>query len=231
MYLRIGILRKLVIMDQNTHKIDMGKLAILPIFMLLLAATITRVFGDAKALEPASTIKVATLLHHLLLVCFYALLVFLYLIRSAAKSTTRSFITKTIAVVATFLPFTIPLLSKPSNNPNILLSGSLVTIFGMAIAIYSLSTLGRSFSIIPQARRLVQTGPYKLVRHPVYLGELISILGVVLARPSAIAMAIYCLLTILLIYRALQEEKLLAGIFPEYETYALRRARFIPGVF
>ncbi len=108
---------------------------------------------------------------------------------------------------------------------------SLVTICGIAIALYSLSTLGGSFSIIPQARRLVQTGPYKLVRHPVYLGELISILGIVLARPSAITMAIYCLLTALLIYRALWEEKLLADIFPEYETYSLRRARFIPGVF
>ena len=186
---------------------------------------------DVKALEPVSTIKVATLIHHLLLVCFYALLVFLYLIRSAAKSTTRSLVTKAIAFVATFLPFAIPLLSRPSDNPNIMLLANLVTTFGIAIAIYSLSTLGRSFSIIPQARKLVQTGPYRFVRHPVYLGELISILGVVLARPSTIAIAIYCLLIALLLYRALQEEKLLAGIFPEYETYSLRRARFIPGVF
>jgi protein-S-isoprenylcysteine O-methyltransferase Ste14 len=216
---------------QIKHRIDAGRMIILPIFGLLLVANIARVFVDAKALEPVSTIKVATLIHHLLLVFFNALLVTLYIIRSAAKSTTRSFITKTIAVFATFLPFAIPLLSRPSDNPNVLLLASMVTIFGIAIAIYSLSTLGRSFSIIPQARKVVQTGPYKLVRHPVYLGELISIFGVVLARPSTIAMAIYCLLTALLIYRALQEEKLLVGIFPEYETYSLKRARFIPGIF
>jgi protein-S-isoprenylcysteine O-methyltransferase Ste14 len=224
-------MRKLVIMNQNTHKMDMGRLMTLPIFSILLISNITGVFMDAKALEPVSTIKVAKLIHHLLLVCFNALLVFLYLIRSAARSTTKSLLAKSIAVIATFLPFTIPLLSRPSDNHNILFLASLVTIFGIAIAIYSLSTLGRSFSIIPQARRVVQTGPYKLVRHPVYLGELISILGIVLARPSAITMAIYCLLIALLSYRALQEEKLLAGIFPEYETYFMRRARFIPGIF
>lgn len=220
-----------MIMNQNTYKVDIGRLVILPIFSLFLVANITAVFTDAKALEPVSTIKVATLIHHLLLVFFNALLVFLYLIRSAARLTTQSLFAKSIAVIATFLPFTIPLLSRPSDNPNILFLASLVTIFGIVIALYSLSTLGRSFSIIPQARKLVQTGPYKLVRHPVYLGELISILGVVLARPSTITIAIYCLLTALLIYRAFQEEKLLAGIFPEYETYFLRRARFIPGVF
>ncbi len=227
----IGILRKLVIMNQNSHKMDIGRLAILPIFSLFLVANITAVFTDVKALEPVSTIKVAMLIHHLLLACFNALLIFLYLIRSAARSTTKSLFAKAISVIATFLPLTIPMLSRPSDNPNILILAGLVTIFGIAIALYSLGTLGRSFSIIPQARRLVQTGPYKLVRHPVYLGELISILGVVLARPSAITMAIYCLLTALLIYRALLEEKLLAGIFPEYETYSLRRARFIPRIF
>ncbi len=213
------------------HRMDIGRMIILPIFGLLLLANIKGIYADAKALEPTSTIKVATLIHHLLLVCFYALLVFLYFIRSAAKSTTRSFITKTIAIIATFLPFTIPSLSGLSDNPNIMLPANLVTILGMAIALYSLGTLGRSFSIIPQARKLVQTGPYRFVRHPVYLGELISILGVVLARSSTLAVAIYCLITALLIYRALQEEKLLAGIFPEYETYSRRRARFIPGVF
>ncbi len=213
------------------HGMDTGRMIILPIFTLFLVADIASVIGDTKSLQPVSTIKVATLINHALLVCLYALLVFLYFIRSAAKSTTRSFLTKTIAVIATFLPFTIPLLSRPSDNPTIMISASLLTITGMAIALYSLGTLGRSFSIIPQARGLVQAGPYRFVRHPVYLGELISILGVVLARPSVVVMAIYCLLIALLLYRALEEEKLLASIFPEYETYSLRRARFIPGVF
>jgi protein-S-isoprenylcysteine O-methyltransferase Ste14 len=218
-------------LKQIRYRMDIGRMIILPIFSIFLITNILGVIKDARALEPVSTIKIATFINHALLVCSYAMLVFLYLIRSVAKSTTRSFLTKTIAVVATFLPFTIPLLSRPSDNPNVLILSSLITILGMAIVLYSLGTLGRSFSIIPQARGLVQSGPYGLVRHPVYLGELISILGVVLARLSAIAMTIYCLLIALLIYRALKEERLLVDIYPEYEAYCLKRARFIPGVF
>lgn len=215
----------------SKHKIDIGKIIILPIFGLLMVSNIWSLYWEAKALEPVSTLKIATLINRLFLVCFYAQLVYLYLIRSAATNTTRSYITKTIAVAATFLPFTIQLLSRPSDSPAVIFSATLVTIFGIAITLYSLGTLGTSFSIIPQARKLVQTGPYRLVRHPVYLGELISIFGVVLARPSGIAMAIYCLLVALLIYRAVNEEKLLADIFPEYKVYSFKRARFIPGIF
>jgi protein-S-isoprenylcysteine O-methyltransferase Ste14 len=213
------------------QKLDVGRLVSLSVFSLLLAASILAVCTDVIAPEPFTTTRIATLVQRVFLVFFYAFLIFLYLIRSAAKSTTRSFMTKTIAVFATFLPFSIPALSRPSDKAIVILVASLVTIIGMGITLYSLSMLGRSFSIIPQARSLVQTGPYRYVRHPIYLGELISILGIVLMRPSAGAIAIYCLLLALLIYRALQEEKLLAGIFPEYATYSITSARFIPGVF
>jgi protein-S-isoprenylcysteine O-methyltransferase Ste14 len=216
---------------QNTYKMDIGRLTILPIFSLLVVSNLAGVYADIKALEQVSTIKVATLIHHMLLICFYSLVVFLYFIRSAAKSTTKSLIAKTIALIASFLPFAIPFLSNSSDNSGIMLLANLITVFGMTISLYSLGALGKSFSIIPQARALVQTGPYKLVRHPLYLGELISLTGIVLARFSISATTIYCLIIILQIYRALQEERLLADIFPEYESYSLKKARFLPGIF
>ena len=40
--------------------------------------------------------------------------------------------------------------------------------------------LGRSFSIVPQARTLVRTGPYKFVRNPLYLAEEVALLGTLL---------------------------------------------------
>jgi protein-S-isoprenylcysteine O-methyltransferase Ste14 len=217
--------------NQFDRKMDIGRLTIVPIFSLLLIANIMGVYGEAKAIESVSTIKVATLMHRLLLVCFYALLVFLYFTRSVTKSTTESFVTKTIAVAATFLPFAIPMFGKPSDHPQIMLLADLVTIFGMVLALYSLGALGRSFSIIPQARALVQTGPYRLVRHPIYLGELIAVFGVVLGRISVSSITVFCFFTALLIYRALQEETLLGRVFPEYGAISLKTARFIPGVF
>ncbi len=214
-----------------TLKMDRGRLAVLPIFTLMLLASLAGVYDDARALQPVSAIKVVALINRMLHACFYALLIFLYFVRSAARSTTDSFAAKSVAVAATFLPFAIPLLGGRSDNAVVLFLASLVTISGIALALSSLSALGRSFSIIPQARSLVRTGPYKLVRHPIYLGEMISILGIVLARPSAAAAAIYCVLAALLVYRAAEEERLLAGVFPEYETYLSGRARFIPGIF
>ncbi len=218
-------------LNQNTKKIDIGRLIVLPIFSWFIVSIIIRVYANVKALEPVSTIKIATLIQSMLEVCFYALVVFLYIIRSSAKSTTTSLSAKTVAVVSTFLPTTIALWSETLNNSGIMLVANLVTMFGTVVSLYSLSALGRSFSIIPQARTLVQTGPYKFVRHPLYLGEFISLMGIVLARFSVSAIAIFCLIVALQTYRALQEEMLLVSIFREYESYSLRKARFIPGIF
>lgn len=218
-------------LNTNTYKMDIGRLMILPIFSFLVVSNIVGFYGDAKTLGPVGTIKVSTLIHSMLVICFYALVVFLYFIRSSAKLTIKSFAAKIIAVVSSFLPFAIPFMTNPSDNFGILLSANLITIFGMIISLYSMGALGRSFSIVPQVRTLVQTGPYRLIRHPLYLGELISLSGIVLARFSISCMVIFCLITAMQIYRALEEERLLAGTFPEYESYSLKRARFIPGIY
>ncbi len=211
--------------------LDLGRLLILPVFTMLLVANILAVHEDMTFSGPFNAIWTAKLVHQVLLVCFYALIIYLYFIRSAASSTTRSYTAKIVAVAATFLPFLIPLTSQPLDDTEIILFASAVSVSGMAMTLYSLGALGKSFSIIPQARTLVQTGPYKFVRHPLYLGELISILGIVLGRFSISAIAIYFLIMALQIYRASQEERLLAGMFPAYASYALKKARFLPGIY
>lgn len=215
----------------KTYKIDIGRLIIVPVFSLLMVSNVLVLFGDLKALEPVSAFKIAALMHRALIIWFYFLLVFLYFVRSTAKATIKSFNARIIAIISTFLPFAIPLLGRQSENLGLILLSSLVTISGLLFSLCSLSALGPSFSIIPQARKLVQTGPYKFVRHPVYLGELIGIFGIVMARLSTVSILIFFVIAASLIYRASQEEKLLTGIFPEYESYSLKKARFIPGLF
>ncbi len=218
-------------MSRAARKIDKGRLIILPIFSLFMVINIVSLVEQVKAADSVSSIKIASLINNLLVAFFYALLVILYLIRTSAKSTTDSLTVKTVAVISTFLPFAIPFAGKQSNEPGIILFASLVTMFGMVISLYSLGMLGRSFSIIPQARTIVKSGPYKHVRHPVYLGEMIAVSGIVLARFSFSALAIFSLYMAAMVYRAMHEEKLLMSISPEYESSFVKKARFIPGIF
>ncbi len=217
-------------MNRTARKIDRGRLIILPIFSLLMVVNIAGFVEQVKAADSVSSIKIASLINSFLVVIFYVLLVILYLIRTSAKSTTDSLTAKTVAVISTFLPFAIPFAGKQSNEPGIILFASLVTMFGMVISLYSIGTLGKSFGIIPQARPLVTSGPYRHVRHPAYVGELIAVFGIVLARFSLAAIVVFCLLAVMQVYRAVQEEKLLSSTFPEYESYSQNRARFIPGI-
>jgi protein-S-isoprenylcysteine O-methyltransferase Ste14 len=101
----------------------------------------------------------------------------------------------------------------------------------MLLSIFALLALGRNLSIIPQARKLVRHGPYRLVRHPLYLGELTSVFGIVAAEVTLSKMMVFLLLIAAQIYRSLWEEKLLVNTFPEYKEYSSKKRRFIPGIF
>lgn len=219
-------------MVMNVRKIDVGRLIVIPISTFLVTLNILTVYKDLRVLFPVDTIKAFTVIYHLLIVCFYALIILLYFLRSQATSTSKSFMTNGIAIMATFIPFTFPFLGKPpSIKPEILVVVNLIIIFGIALSIYALGALGRSFSIIPQARRLVQRGPYRIVRHPIYLSELISVFGVVLAGLTILKVAMFLLFVAFQVYRAFQEEKLLDSVFPEYKQYCSKTARFIPAIF
>ena len=212
-------------------KIDVGRLIIVPVFAFLMILNILVVYQDLKALLPISTIKATGLIHHLLMVCFYSLIIFLYFLRSQARSTSRSHITNLLAIVATFIPFTLPFLGKPPlNKAETLLVANVIIIISIVLSIFTLGSLGKSFSIIPQARKLIKTGPYKVVRHPLYVSELIGVLGLVLAGLTIPKIAIFLLLVALQVYRAFQEENLLVNVFPEYKPYSSKTSRFIPGI-
>jgi protein-S-isoprenylcysteine O-methyltransferase Ste14 len=216
---------------RNVNKMDVGRIIIIPIFAFLMTMNLIVVYQDLKALLPVSTVKVTGGIHHLLMVCFYSLIIFLYFLRSQAKSTSRSHVANLMAIIATFIPFTIPFLSKPAlDKMEILFVANVIIIIGIVLSIFALGSLGKSFSIIPQARRLIETGPYRIVRHPLYVSEIIGVFGLVLADFTIPKIAIFLLLVVLQVYRAYQEEKLLADAFPEYKEYSSKTSRFIPGM-
>jgi protein-S-isoprenylcysteine O-methyltransferase Ste14 len=102
---------------------------------------------------------------------------------------------------------------------------------GGALTAVALLALGRSFAILPAVRRIVTTGPYRIVRHPAYAGELIMVASCVLARPSWPTAATLVVGMPLVGLRIAAEERLLrseAG----YDEYAHRvRWRLLPLVW
>jgi protein-S-isoprenylcysteine O-methyltransferase Ste14 len=98
--------------------------------------------------------------------------------------------------------------------------GDIASLSGMALgeafAVYSMLYLGRSFSVFAEARNLVTGGPYRYVRHPLYLGEMIAIWSYTLAHPSRWSIGVTLLFTVLQTWRAKVEERKMLKHYPEY---------------
>lgn len=93
---------------------------------------------------------------------------------------------------------------------------ALITL-GNAGDIWGYGVLLRSFSIVPEARELRVTGPYRLIRHPVYFFQMLAQAGVFLcfAVPNGIWFAFWLVFCLLQMLRARREEQVLAAAFGE----------------
>ncbi len=135
------------------------------------------------------------------------------------------------ALIGTFL-FTVVVLF-PRRELS-LVAGSvstLLTFAGNAFAVVVLAQLRSSFSIMAEARQLVTSGVYRLVRHPLYLAEEIAALGIFIQFLSSWTALLLAIQIAFQLRRMRNEEAILGESFPEYAAYKARTARLIPGVF
>lgn len=104
----------------------------------------------------------------------------------------------------------------------------LVFLSGASLAIYSFVALGPSFAILPARRQIVAHGPYRVVRHPAYAGELLMIGACVLSNPSISRAFLLAAALPMIALRIRAEEELLSSS-ETYRRYRSRvRARVIP---
>lgn len=109
-------------------------------------------------------------------------------------------------------------------------AGELLVIAAVAFTFVSVLSLGTCFGVLPEVRGLVTRGPYRFVRHPVYLGEIAAFLGFVIASQHLVNILPLVLFAVSQAVRLrLEEEALLAEFPEEYGAYAARTPRFVPG--
>jgi protein-S-isoprenylcysteine O-methyltransferase Ste14 len=121
-----------------------------------------------------------------------------------------------------------------TNDPWLQGIGLALFLLGLALAIWARLYLGRNWGM-PMSRKvdpeLVTTGPYSSIRHPIYSGIILAMVG------TAVAVSLYWLAAVVLvggyfIYSALVEERLMSGLFPDaYLEYKRSTKMLVPFIF
>jgi protein-S-isoprenylcysteine O-methyltransferase Ste14 len=131
-------------------------------------------------------------------------------------------------VIGAFVPHDRLLFNPPDA---LIFVASLLSIAAFAFACLGLGYLRRNLSIIPEARTVVTGGPYRIVRHPLYLAEITAAVSLVLAGPYLVPVIALAVFILLQCTRARFEERLLLETLPEYTDYQKRTRALIPFVW
>ena len=193
-----------------------GKACIIALFSLMAASIATDVARTAHVTG-------------LLLLASEALVVALTLFRRSAEVVDRSPEARVLTMISTFGPLLVrPGTVKPAAPEPLTI---IISAIGLMIVVLGKLSLGRSFGLTPANRGVVCGGLYRFVRHPIYLGYLITHVGFVIAYPAGWNWCILAAADVALMLRAICEERTLA-LDAEYRSYMERtRWRVLPGLF
>ena len=174
---------------------------------------------------------IATVLARVAVILFIGTLIAFVIVRRRPVRKSQGLWPRSVAFLGTFIVISLPLF--PANEMSLAgLVASVTLVFvGNGLSVYAAFGLGRSISIMPEARRLVTSGPYAIVRHPLYAAEEIAVFGSYLIYASPWTTALLILHGYLQIRRMGYEEAVLGQAFPDYKEYARRTARLIPGLY
>jgi protein-S-isoprenylcysteine O-methyltransferase Ste14 len=122
----------------------------------------------------------------------------------------------------------------PRDNLTVTVAGVALALAGAILRVWSIRALGRYFSghIETQPGHLViETGPYRFIRHPAYAGNILLAIGMPLVLNAALTLIPAALLCALFVYRIPLEEAALAENVPGYRDYMARTRCLIPGIW
>jgi len=170
-----------------------------------------------------------------LFVAFCLIPAVLFVVRRRPVSADPRILPRAVAFVATTMLLSLNVLP---GGPTLATSpgwvaavAAVAVVLAIAGAVWSLITLGLSFGIFPAVRRLITHGPYQLVRHPIYVCEIVCALTWVVVTVKLVPLLVVACFIALQVRRIGYEEAILGDTLPEWAAWAKGRARLIPGVW
>jgi len=198
-------------------------------YMLGLRGFLPQMLADARAMTGwvdgcRFAAQLATILYMLQTIV-------LLLVRRLPQARSQDNIARAVAVAAANLQLAILILPRAALSPPMVIVSAVLTAAGLLASIGTLAWLGRSFSILPQARGLITSGPYRYVRHPLYAAEFVASLGSALLFAQPWSLLITLAAFALQLRRMQFEEVILFQTYPEYGPYRAQTARLLPGIY
>jgi protein-S-isoprenylcysteine O-methyltransferase Ste14 len=199
-------------------------------FAIKAVARLTQYEREADPMLPDALFAV-NIAMQLAVIAFCITLAGTVVLRARPTGRARGFEPRVSALIGTFLISVVILFPSRELSFTMGVFSTLLVLTGNTIAVYALTHLGRSFSIMPEARGLVTRGMYRYVRHPLYLAEVIASIGTVLQFLSGWTALILAVQITFQLRRMQNEEAVLMEVFPEYAAYKEKTARLIPGIY
>ena len=160
----------------------------------------------------------------------YSLLVLTMVLRTPPVRVTRNPYYWLLTFVASYWGFLTVLMYEPGERlaPEWIVDS--IALVSLALTVYARASLGRSIGFVPAEREIVTTGAYAWVRHPVYAGLFVSLVGLHLEAASLRNLALDVVAVALFVAKTLAEERFLA-LNPAYAAYMRSvRWRWFPGL-
>jgi protein-S-isoprenylcysteine O-methyltransferase Ste14 len=202
--------------------------------------------GGEAAVDPRVsyylTSQFSFISYYVVSIAFDALVFFSFIVRGAAKDKPKGFSENIYPLITVFVPvlgFTLIFVPEirqylPPYPPVILEALAAITpmfpfymtvgalmigLFGAAFSIWAISYLRASFGLRTAVRELVTTGPYRRIRHPLYFGEIIHMLGIALLAGTPVALYLLVVAVALQAVRAKIEERKFIATIPAYAGF------------
>lgn len=155
----------------------------------------------------------------------------------AEKETTQKVI-QSLAMIAFVAVIVFPALDHrfgwSTAPPSAVAAGNVLVALGLLIVflVFKENTFASATIEVETGQQVISTGPYRLVRHPMYSGSLIMLFGVPLALGSWWGLLTFIPFTLVLVWRLLDEEKFLVKNLPGYAEYRGRvRYHLLPRIW